>query len=63
MPITPPVTVSEACDQTGKPKRTILHAITRGDLPAHKLAGATTPWLIEQADLDQWITGRDEVAS
>lgn len=63
MPKTPPLSVSEAAEQTGKPKRTIQHAITQGDLPAHKLAGLTGSYLIDQRELDKWLAKREAKAA
>jgi len=53
-----PITVAEAAEQTGVPKRTIQAAIARADLKAHKLAAATGAYLIQQRDLDNWIANR-----
>lgn len=52
------IPVSSASQTTGIPKRTIIAAITRGDLPAAKLPGLTGAYLIDPADLERWITRR-----
>lgn len=49
--------------QVSIPKRTLQAAIARGDLPAYKLPGATSPYLIDPADLQQWLDGRGKAAS
>jgi excisionase family DNA binding protein len=54
----PPISVAEAANQTGIPKRTIQAAITNGQLKAHKLGGRTGAYLITQRDLDKWIAIR-----
>jgi excisionase family DNA binding protein len=59
MPQPPPLSVAEASEQTGIPKRTIQHAITQGELKAHKLSGATGSYLIQRVDLDRWATRRE----
>lgn len=53
-----PISTSEAASRTGIPKRTIIAAITRGDLPASKMAGLTGAYLIREDDLDEWQTKR-----
>jgi excisionase family DNA binding protein len=63
MPKIPPLSVAEASEETGIPKRTVQAAITRGDLKAHKLPGRTAPFLIDRRDLDRWIAGREPRAS
>lgn len=52
------ITTSAAHAQSGIPKRTIIAAINRGDLDAHKLPGQTGAYLISTADLDAWVAGR-----
>ena len=37
----PYMSVSQASTQAVVPKRTLQHAIAKGDLPAHKLPGRT----------------------
>jgi excisionase family DNA binding protein len=59
MPKTPPLSVAEASAQKDIPKRTVQAAITRGDLPAHKLPGLTGSYLINQRDLDKWAARRE----
>lgn len=51
------LSVSQAAER-GVPKRTIQHAIAKGDLKADKLPGLTGAYLIDPADLDRWIAGR-----
>lgn len=63
VPKLPPLSATEAADQTGIPKRTILHAITMGWLKAHKLSGLTGAYVIEQRDLDKWTAKREQAAS
>lgn len=58
-----PVSVSQASLQVSVPKRTLQAAIARGDLPAYKLPGATSPYLIDPADLQHWLAGRTKAAS
>lgn len=61
MPRTPPLSVAEASDRTGIPKRTLQEAIARGRLKAHKLAGATyRPYLIDVQDLDRYVNSANE---
>ena len=63
MDVVQPISVSQASLQVSVPKRTLQAAIARGDLPAYKLPGATTPYLIDPADLQQWLDGRGKAAS
>lgn len=58
-----PLSVTEAAEQTGDPKRTIQAAIARGDLPAHKMPGQTGAYLITQRDLDKWVAKREAKAA
>lgn len=52
-----PLSVAEAHETTGIPRRTITHAINQGWLKASRLgAGA---WMINPDDLEQWVTSRD----
>ena len=53
------LSVSQATARTGIPKRTLQNAIATGRLKAHKLAGATAAYLIDEADLDRWTAHRD----
>ncbi|ARG91442.1 hypothetical protein B1T50_04845 [Mycobacterium kansasii] len=59
MPKTPPLSTAAAESLTGIPKRTIIAAINRGDLKAHKMNGLTGAFLIEQRDLDRWVAKRE----
>jgi excisionase family DNA binding protein len=61
--ITPPLSAAQAARQIGIPKRTILAAITRGELPAHKMPGRTGAYLIDQNDLDAYAASRIKTAS
>jgi excisionase family DNA binding protein len=59
MPNLAPISATEAASQTGVPKRTILWAIRAGKLKANKLGdGATSAYLIQQSDLDQYMEQR-----
>lgn len=60
---TPPLSVTEASTQNEIPKRTIQAAITRGELRAHKMPGATGAYLIQPADLDRWLAKREAKAN
>lgn len=60
---TPPLSVVEAAAKSGYPKRTVQHAIAKGDLKAHKMTGATGAYLIYPAELDKWIARREARAS
>lgn len=62
MTTTRPLSVAEASSRTGIPKRTIIDAITRRKLNAHKLPGVTAPYLINESDLTGWVDGRADVA-
>lgn len=63
MPATPPLSVTEAAQMRGVPKRTVQHAIAKGDLKAHKMPGRTGAYLINERDLDRWISKREAKAS
>lgn len=52
------ITTTGASQTSGVPKRTIIAAITRGDLHAEKLPGLTGAYLIDPAELDRWLAGR-----
>lgn len=58
-----PLSAAQASEQTGYPKRTILHAITTGKLPAQKLSGYNGVYLIQQDDLDAWVDGREKASA
>lgn len=58
----PYMSVSQASTQAVVPKRTLQHAIAKGDLPAHKLPGRTGAYLITPADLHAWLAGRGRAA-
>lgn len=50
MPNQAPISAAEAAAQHGIPKRTILAAIKRGELPAHKLGGELGVYVINPSD-------------
>jgi excisionase family DNA binding protein len=55
---TPPLSVAEASEQSGEPRRTIRYAISAGHLKAHKMPGATGAYLIAPSELRRWIAKR-----
>lgn len=59
----PPVSVAEIVAEHGIPKRTVIAAIERGDLKAHKLRGLTGAYVIDQRELDRWLASREQAAS
>jgi excisionase family DNA binding protein len=59
----PPLSVTEAADQAGEPKRTIQWAIKEGHLKAHKMPGRTGAYLIQQRDLDKWVAKREAASA
>lgn len=63
MPLSPPLSVTEASQQVSVPKRTIQYAISRGDLKAYKMPGRTGAYLIDPSDLTDWYAGRTQAAS
>jgi len=58
-----PLSVAEAAEQSGRPRRSIRYAITTGDLKADKLPGATGAYLISARELHRWIAKRDAKAT
>lgn len=63
MPNSTPLSAAQAAKQTGHPKRTILHAITTGKLPAQRMDnGYQGVYLIAQVDLDRWVAERADHA-
>lgn len=56
------LTVSTAHEASGTPRRTIQYAISKGDLKARKLPGATGAYLIERAELERWLDSRGDRA-
>jgi excisionase family DNA binding protein len=54
------LTASEISLEHGIAKRTVLHAITMGWLPAIKF-GHQGLWLIEQDDLEEWLARREQL--
>lgn len=63
MPKSPPLSTTEAAAESGIPKRTVIAAINRGELPANKLPGLTGSFLIERRDFDKWLARRERKAS
>jgi excisionase family DNA binding protein len=60
----PPISATQASAQTGIPKRTILWAISQGNLRATKLGdGTTSAYLIHPADLDEWVAKREQATA
>ena len=60
---TPPLSVTEAAEQTGEPKRTIQWAIKEGHLKAHKMPGRTGAYLIQRRDFDRWLAKREKASA
>lgn len=58
-----PLSVAEASEQSGEPRRTIRYAITAGYLKAEKLPGLTGAWLIKPTDLQRWIALREQASA
>lgn len=58
-----PLSVTEASEQTGIPKRTLQAAIARGDLKGHQMPGRTGAYMIEQRDLDRYMAKREKLAA
>ena len=64
MPLSkPPLSVREAAQLSGEPKRTIQWAIKEGHLKAHKMPGRTGAYVIQQRDFDRWITKREKAGA
>lgn len=63
MPKIQPLSAAEAARSAGIPKRTLIAAITRGELKAHKLPGVTGSYLIDPRDLEKYVTKREARAS
>lgn len=55
----PPLSVAEAAEEIGEPKRTVQWAIQQGHLKAHKMPGRTGAYLINRADLNRWLAKRE----
>lgn len=53
----PPLSVAQAHEVSGVPRRTITYAITQGQLKAARLGDGA--WMIEAGDLDEWISSRN----
>lgn len=51
-----PMSVAQAHEATGVPRRTITHAITQGWLKAARLGDGA--WMIDPTDLDEWAASR-----
>ena len=58
MPNIQDITAAQGSEQSGIPKRTILAAITRGELRARKLGSAS--YVIKQRDFDRWVAKREQ---
>ena len=52
------ITTTEASRTSQVPRRTIIAAINRGELPAEKLPGLTGAFLIDAANFHTWAAGR-----
>ena len=52
------ITTTAAYQTSGIPRRTIIAAINRGDLPAQKLPGLTGAFLIDPSDFRAWAADR-----
>lgn len=52
------ITTTAAHKNSGIPRRTIIAAINRGELPAEKLPGLTGAFLISPDDFTKWTAGR-----
>lgn len=52
------ITTTAAHQTSGIPRRTIIAAINRGDLPAQKLPGLTGAFLIDPTDFRIWADRR-----
>lgn len=63
MNATLPMSVAQAAEQHGIPKRTLQAAIARGDLKAHKMPGVTGAYLIYPRDLDRWLAKRETASA
>lgn len=57
-----PISAAQAATETGIPKRTILAAITRGDLKAKKLPGLRGAYIINRRNLDAYISKKQAPA-
>ena len=53
-----PLSAAQVAAETGIPKRTILAAITRGDLKAQKLPGPRGAYIINRRNLDAYLAKR-----
>lgn len=63
MPTSPLLSVVQAAACSGVSRRTIQRAITDGELKAHKLGPGTTAYVIDQADLDDYLAQREEAST
>ena len=50
-----PLSAAQVATETGIPKRTILAAITRGDLKAQKLPGPRGAYVIKRRAVDAYL--------
>ena len=51
----PPLSAAQAATETGIPKRTILAAITRGEIKAQKLPGPRGAYIINRRSLGAYL--------
>jgi excisionase family DNA binding protein len=58
----PPMSVAEVAYETGIARRTVQQALTDGELKAHKFPGQTGVWVIERADVTDWLKRRRAAA-
>ena len=54
-----PLSAAQVAAETGIPKRTILAAITRGDLKAQKLPGPRGAYIISRRAVDVYLSKRE----
>lgn len=47
------LTLAQVAEALGRPLRTVQEQVKSGRIPARKLHGQTTPWLVEQAVVDR----------
>ena len=53
-----PKSAAQVAAETGIPKRTILAAISRGDLKASKLPGLRGAYVLSQRDVEKYLEAR-----
>lgn len=59
----PVLSVIEAAEQSGIPRRSLQWAILKGRLPAHKMPGRTGAYLIDPDDLADYISRREQASA